>query len=670
MGEKLYPPYIEGKLPAFTDLKLVKIPFEMNKTVGKNDFNGMKLIIKDVYTNNLIGQASTNICINNIAQFNCSSLTLNSNQYYKVQLAYTAEDEETKKTIIGYYSTVGIIKYTTAPEITIVSLFSKPDINLNKEQYQGQYYNEDSTEKVHSYRFDLYDPDIGTDPIYSSGWLLHNNENDKDGTKYSFDNFELNYYLEEDKTYLLSYKIKTINDLEIESDRYKICNSKTIDPEIKGDLIAELNRDNAYINLKIAAPSQEKVSGHFRIVRASSENNFATWETITAFSCNEKPVDALSWKDYAIRHGDTYRYAIQQYNAYGFYSNKKTATADVEAVFDDAFLFDGKRQLKIKYNPKISSFKTNVLEQKTNTIGAKFPVFSRNGYVSYKEFPISGLISYLSDEENLFMTDVELGLNSLDLVRQETPADATWLESFKIEIVDSEGHEFTIQNDDGIEQTHKYQIENARQRTTNLTDYNITAERNFKMAVLDFLTNGKPKLFKSPVEGNYIVYLMNSSLAPNDTLGRMLHTFSTTATEIENYSYDGLRKQNIIEAFDKVVIDNNINSQFNKYKSIIYKDYTTTITDPADIIAQGKIEINKKKYDVTKVYSLEVNKTEINGNGYIRLNNQKLTPIKKTTIINDIEKVTKLSISENISITINCQYSIIEEEAENNESTS
>jgi hypothetical protein len=36
------------------------------------------------------------------------------------------------------------------------------------------------------------------------------------------------------------------------------------------------------------------------------------------------------------------------------------------------------------------------------------------------------------------------------------------------------------------------------------------------MEVLRWLTDGKPKLFRSPGEGNFIVRLMNTSLAPND----------------------------------------------------------------------------------------------------------------------------------------------------------
>jgi hypothetical protein len=33
------------------------------------------------------------------------------------------------------------------------------------------------------------------------------------------------------------------------------------------------------------------------------------------------------------------------------------------------FLYDGERQLKIKFNPKVSSFKITTLESKTDSIG-------------------------------------------------------------------------------------------------------------------------------------------------------------------------------------------------------------------------------------------------------------------------------------------------------------
>jgi hypothetical protein len=50
--------------------------------------------------------------------------------------------------------------------------------------------------------------------------------------------------------------------------------------------------------------------------------------------------------------------------------------------------------------------------------------------------------------------------------------------------------------------------------THNLTDSSITAEKIFKNKVLDWLNDGKIKMFKSPTEGNYYLRLMNVSLQP------------------------------------------------------------------------------------------------------------------------------------------------------------
>ena len=74
-------------------------------------------------------------------------------------------------------------------------------------------------------------------------------------------------------------------------------------------------------------------------------------------------------------------------------------------------------------------------------------------------------------------------------------------------------------------------------------------ERRFKLEVLNWLNNGKPKLFRSPTEGNYIVRLLNVSLSPVDTLGRMLHSFSCTAYEIDYTSPEKLVKHNIIKDY-------------------------------------------------------------------------------------------------------------------------
>lgn len=99
------------------------------------------------------------------------------------------------------------------------------------------------------------------------------------------------------------------------------------------------------------------------------------------------------WRDFTVEQGETYRYCVRQFNVSGLYSDRVYSN-EVYADFEDAFLFDGERQLKIRYNPKVSSFKNDILESKTDTIGSKYPFIFRNGHVNYKEFPLSGLISY------------------------------------------------------------------------------------------------------------------------------------------------------------------------------------------------------------------------------------------------------------------------------------
>mgnify|MGYP003304182359 CR=1 FL=1 len=56
----------------------------------------------------------------------------------------------------------------------------------------------------------------------------------------------------------------------------------------------------------------------------------------------------------------------------------------------------------------------------------------------------------------------------------------------------------------------------AKNKTTNLIGKNISNERIFKLKVLEWLTDGNPKIFRSPTEGNFIVRLINCSLTPTD----------------------------------------------------------------------------------------------------------------------------------------------------------
>lgn len=495
MMTKLYPPYIEGTIPAFYSSEkqgtILKVPYSMNRAVGWKDFKGFDLKIKTVQNNSYILNVQSFDYDEYEIRFVINK-ELNIGQFYKIQIAYIDNNN-----IIGFYSTIGITKFTTKPEVGISNLKNN-GINNHRYEYVGTYSQKekDITERVYKSYFKVWDNENKI--IAESGDILHNRLEDIEPYE-SFDRWMLNQELEKNKTYYIQYTVITLNSMEVSSPKYRIMQKQSIEPNLKAKLDVSLNFDNGYIDLKLIGDTNQEgredlQTGAYLISRASSKDDYKIWNKIYNFSLQlEKPSRHL-WRDFTIEQGVTYIYSIQQYNDNGLYS-ERLLSEKITADFEDSFLFDGERQLKIRFNPKISSFKTDILESKVDTLGGKHPFIFRNGHVSYKEFPISGLISYQMDEANFFISEESLELS---------------------------------------------------EKTTNLTRNNIYSERNFKLAVLDWLNNGKPKVFRSPTEGNYIVRLMNINLSPNDSLGRMLHTFNCNAYEIAEYTYENLNLNNFI----------------------------------------------------------------------------------------------------------------------------
>ena len=292
-----------------------------------------------------------------------------------------------------------------------------------------------------------------------------------------------------------------------------------------------LNEENAYSSLCIVYDEtyKEEIAGNFIITRASSKDNYENWYEISRVHLNNGSIGSGSeiFRDYTIEFGYEYQYGLQQYNSYGYTTNIEP-TKPLVALFEHSFLYDGERQLKIKYNPKLSGYKTVIQEAKVQGLGAKYPSIVRNGSISYKEFTIQGLISYLSDEENLFMSISELYPENFQEVQGE------WRENAQV-------------------------VEKSYIRSTSLTDNNILTEKVFRDKVFEFLNNGKPKIFKSPTEGNLIIYTMNNSLTPEEALGRMLYNFSATASEIMEYNWDNLLKYQFVD-----IVEPNVNKWYWK----------------------------------------------------------------------------------------------------------
>lgn len=503
---KLFPPIIEGIVPAFYEENgyiVVVIPFSMNRAVSQSQVKGLAIKIKTVQSSSYICSIEIKDQVNYELEDSCwvrayipvNPQQMRVGQFYKFQIAYIDKDDK-----VGYFSTVGVGKYTSKPNIHINQL-TDGIINTHQFHYIGFYSQEngDKTEQEYSYRFDIYDENDNI--IATSGDQLHNSSNDTEIYE-SYDEFTYSKELPLNKAYRIKYTVTTINNLEVASPRYRIMQKISIDPDLKASLAATANFDDGYITINLVGEKDSEgletpASGAFLLMRSCQDDNYIDWDEIARFKlAGQKPSRQL-WKDFTVEQGKSYKYSIQQYNDNGLYSNRIYSNI-VYSDFEDAFLFDGERQLKIKYNPKVSSFKTDLQEAKVETIGSKHPFILRNGTVNYKEFPISGLISYLMDEG-------------------------------------------------------KYFIDGTNERSTQLTGENIAQERDFKLKVYDWLTNGKTKLFRSPGEGNYIVRLMNVSLTPNDTLGRMLHTFNATAYEVADFDYSNLNSFGFINIDDPEV---------------------------------------------------------------------------------------------------------------------
>lgn len=514
---KLNPPIIKSKLPAFyldEYHRDIKIPFALDRAVSAKEFNSMSVIFRSVQSNIEKGKYTIpkNKIIYNYKSRNYELYCTPDfepvvGQYYKVQIAFIDDITDPSDPVTGYYSDVGIIKCTSKPTVSIASLVTSED-NANRYSYTGEYsqIGGDTTEKVYSYIFNLYDSTGAV--VATSGEQLHNSSYDEIGK--SSDTWTVRKSLIPNVKYQIEYKVTTMNDLEPDSAIYPIVEIETLPPNVHASVIATPHPDDGYVTISLKGDnSKTYVNGSFVLLRSGSDENYDSWYELTKFYLSSW--DARTTKeiceDHTITHGVQYKYAIQAYNSAGVRSDRlENLGGPITCDFEDAFLWDGERQLKIRFNPKVSSFKSTILESKMDTIGGKYPFVFRNGNVEYKEFPISGLLSLLTDENNLFKTGLYVENPG---ERRGTPAAANTP---------------TI----GISRTQ-------------LTAENMYAERQFKMDVLAWLTDGKPKLFRSPAEGNYIVRLMNTSLSPNDQLGRMLHTFSSTAYEIAECNFDNLQ---------------------------------------------------------------------------------------------------------------------------------
>lgn len=477
---------------------IYEIPFEHNKAVNLDSINKINYSVSTA-AGEIIFSGSYELHDKEKNTFSIidskDNLVLFKGHYCKIQAWYEN----------GLKSNVAVAKITTQPTI---------ELNLEK-YYQntltGVYTTDDKTEAPYYFQFDIYY--TGTDKIfYSSGQQIHKSEVDDLITDTYYDSWKITKELPLEISFDVYYTVTSIHNLVTVSNKLNLIRQKTVTPELYGaTLKVENNFEDGYVKICLNPGEMNLITGYFEILRQEADNE---WQKILNIKLNNSDISKLDWKDFSIEQGKTYKYAIRQVGETNSIVSDMIISSSVKTDFEDMFLFDGERQLKLRFNPQVSSFKNNIQEQKIETIGSQFPFIFRNGIIKYKEFPISGLLSYHEDNNELFITLQELQLSSNS---EEKRSNTSSFEDVE---------EITLSDE-------------------------ITAERLFKLKVLEWLNNGTPKLFKSPQEGNYLVYLSQVSLAPFDGTQRQIHTVSGMAYEIAEYSYDNLRNYNFLN--DKVI---------------------------------------------------------------------------------------------------------------------
>lgn len=541
----LYPPMVDTYMPAFLigsgdSLKdTCRVYFSLSLYNSANDIANVQVIVSDQNTNVSVlnseryptgimltplrvdlMKASNDRYYIDIAPSDIEGEKFEINKYYKVQLRFTSQsaskvemsfpqaidywlNSKTNLSEFSEWSTVCLVRGISVPRLNIVGLDSKADETILTStliDIVGSINFTDSaeTDYLKSYQIKLYNSNqelvIDSGTVYTDNYIAINEIN------YSIDKA-----LKDGDIYTLEVLFTTYN-LYSETNSFIFTILENGIERIEGTITAIPEEENGRIGIRIVGNSMETFLGNITIRRASSKDDFNIWEDVNTFTLKEGSyLDAL-WYDYTVESGVWYKYGMQKRDSIGTRGVITTIKNPVMIMFEDVFLNAEGEQLKIKYNPNVSSMKQVVMESKVDTIGSKYPFIKRNAHTNYKQFPISGLISYFMDDNNVFTSKDKMFKNSLDLYE-------------------------------------KYNWDNR------ITDYNdYVLEREFRNRVSEFLHKNNVKLFRSLTEGNILVKLMDINFTPEQGLGRYVYSFTATAYEIDAptlINYDKYRIQEL-----------------------------------------------------------------------------------------------------------------------------
>ena len=516
--------------------------------------------------------------------------------YYKVQMRFGADSDlpwlnEGNLKEFYNWKTTQITNNTTTYQtfgewstIMVLKCIDKPVIIIPNEQSSGSNGNVQfdsilhavdtitpllsgsygciSNEPVDKYRFRIYKNQSTdeTNLFLDTGWLQHNVTQDnvsldknwlqenqikdligKTPAVLSTDKYRFKQALSENEQYTLIYSVITKNGYEGSSNPsyFEVIPSRL--NQLIGISLEVYDHTNALTNeegcMVLAINFKDNISGNFIIIRTDEYSNYTYWEDLCYFT-GIGTKNIVYKTDYTIESGIKYKYAIVKENSAGYRSiplMEKDAPARW-VDFQYNYILGTKGHIRLMYDNTIQSFKKNVLQNKQDTLGGKYPTITKNGYAYYSEFQVEGLIS-IEQEITDYIDADGFKFKAGDCL---VGADKICFSAYS-----KDNYFHRADGSDEVGEVFTYQVNNL-ENINNLTDDYYFVERKYREIIIDFLNDGEYKLYKSPTEGNILVVLTDVSLTPKEELGRLVYSFSATAVEVDEPSLKNLNEFNLI----------------------------------------------------------------------------------------------------------------------------
>lgn len=503
----LFAPILRTTQPAFAASQdTLTVYYTLPQAASLTDITNIEVKVNTQDTNtNVVNNTTGILSVSATAgNFSINKGTLKTGHWaagklYKIQARLVNTSGQKSE-----WSNVMITKAITLPQVKILNgetttsdtneISSTHSETVTMPTFYGEAtFAAGESEYLDTYRFDLwYEGEI----VETSGNIQYNSSTNA-APQYRFRK-QFPYYDE----YSVTFSIVSNNGYEATSKPYVFEVISTTSGQITNlavtvDSTSIACIENAMIQVRLTSTGE--LNGNYVIVRSDEDTNYQVWDDVAYLTYVGKELtDELVFTDYYIECGKQYKYAVQR---------KQTNNSQSELLlpqdlsphwvnFEYSYLCGKGTQIKLNFNGELSSFKHTQLAGKLDTLGSTYPTIAYNGHAYYAEFPLSALVSAYMDEENLFME-----------------------KDFEV-------------------------------LSTNPTAESVRIERKFRHKVETFLNDKQYKLFKTPTEAdkNIIVALTGATLSPQQSLNRMIYSFSTNAYEVAENTLSNLKDLGILKS--------------------------------------------------------------------------------------------------------------------------